>query len=294
MSKKRIFIFILTVACLGFGLSACQRSDRSNPVVVRFDGGSLTREDLEAHYRKMKKASRFRKDPGALTPAYAFEHAVNMEMIIAEGLKEKLHLDPRIRAEIHSFMADLFLKVLQDRLVPKIDKKDFSEKEVRAYFDAHPESYQTPALYDVHIIKVGDKAVLDRILTGIADDSFTFQEAARTFSTDARTRNNGGAVGKRELKHFPSEWREIIADLRPGMVSEPTAIDGNWFLFKLADKKEPVPLRYEDKKDYIRNDLLYARYQEAWQAAYDRLKQKFSLEVNDVRLEAFLKGGDRT
>jgi len=125
-----------------------------------------------------------------LAPHMFFEHAVDMELLIAKGLKEKLHLDPGIRAEIHVFMADLFLKVLQERLVPRIDKDAFTEEEVRAYFEAHPETYREQD--------------------------------------------------------------------------------------------------FEARKAYVRNDLLYARYREAWQVVYDKLKVEFDLEVQEENLSRFV------
>jgi hypothetical protein len=183
-------MLLLTVLLLAAALAGCDRSGAADNVVARFDGGRLTVEDLEAHRRKMKMKPQFRKQPEMLAPQNVFEHAVNMELLIAKGLKEELHLDPRIRAEIHGFMADLFLKVLQERLVPRIDKDAFTEAEVRAYFEAHPETYR-------------------------GQD-------------------------------------------------------------------------FQERKAYVRNDLLYARYREAWQQVYDKLKDEFDLEVQEENLARFV------
>ena len=181
---------LLLAVLMTSALAGCNRPGAADNVVARFDGGRLTVEDLDAHRRKMKMNPRFRSRPELLAPQKVFEHAVNMELLIAKGLKEKLHLDPRIRAEIHDFMADLFLKVLQERLVPWIDKQAFTEEEVRAYFDAHPETY--------------------------------------------RGQN------------------------------------------------------FETRKAYVRNDLLYARYREAWQEIYGKLKTEFDFEVQNENLVRFL------
>ena len=181
---------LLLAGVLAAALAGCNRSGAAGNVVARFDGGRLTAEDLDAHRRRMKMSPRFRNQPELLAPRNVFEHAVNMELLIAKGLKEELHLDPGIRAEIHSFMADLFLKVLQERMVPHIDKQAFTEQEVRAYFDAHPETYR-----------------------------------GQDFDT---------------------------------------------------------------RKAYVRNDLLYARYREAWQEVYERLRTEFDLKVQNENLARFV------
>lgn len=280
--------FLLLAALL---LAGCPGQKDGDNVLATFEGGNLTVEDVQAHLRKIKNNPRFRNDPDMLTPANAFDHALNMELVIAKGLKEQLHLDPDIRAEIHGFMADLFLKVMQDRLVSRIDKTSFSDEEVKAFFDDHPESYSSPALYDVRIIKAADRAALESVAARLTG-GLPFEEAARVHSTDAATREKGGAIGRRSLKRFRPDWRGIVEKLEPGKVSGPTAIGDSWYLLKLAEKTEPVPQVYEDRKAYVRNDLLYARYRQAWQETYDMLKKEFSLKVDDDRLEKFVKGGD--
>ncbi len=191
MSKRWMWAPLLACLVLPAVPAGCDRDRNADNVVARFEGGLLTMEDLAFHRRKMGLESRFRQQPGMLEPRNVFDHAVNMELVIAKGLKEKLHLDPRIRGEIHAFMADLFLKTLQDRLVPKIDKQSFTEEEVRTYFDAHPEVYR-------------------------GQD-------------------------------------------------------------------------FEARKAYVRNDLLYARYRDAWQTVYDRLKAEFELKVEEEKLARFLE-----
>ncbi len=287
---QKSWLFLL----IAFLLAGCPEKKNSGNVLATFEGGSLTVEDVQAHLRKLKKAPRHKNNPEMLTPEYAFDHAVNMEMVIAKGLKEKLHLDPNIRAEIHGFMADLFLKVMQDRLVPEIDKNSFTEEEVRTYFDAHPDTYASPALYDVRIIKAAERAPLEALIARLARDEISFEEAAKQHSEDEQSRGKGGFIGKRSLIHFRPDWRNTMEKLEPGKVSEPVALGKAWYLFKLVEKTEAVPYRFEDKKAYVRNDLLYARYREAWQETYDSLKKEFSLKVEDNRLQDFFKGEDPT
>lgn len=133
-----LMIFILA-------LSAGCGADKNDNAVARFKDGSLTKEDLAAHQGLMKKSRTFRNKPDQLTPEFVFDHALNMEMIIAKGLDEKLHLDPQIRARIHEFMSGLFLDVMKTHLVPEIKKEDFTEAELRQFYEDHKDSYKNPA-----------------------------------------------------------------------------------------------------------------------------------------------------
>ena len=117
IKRRRSITAALAGAALFMFLAGCARSGDDGHVVARYEGGRLTVADLAAHRDRMRMSRRFRSNPEMLEPQNVYAHAVNMEMVIAKGIKEGLHRDPRIRAEIHTFMADLFLKTLQDRLI---------------------------------------------------------------------------------------------------------------------------------------------------------------------------------
>lgn len=277
---------VLTVLCLLF-LAACDQTPDDNAVVT-FDGGVLTLEDLQAHQAIMKRSSRFSKNPDQVTPEFAYEHAVNMEMIIAKALKEKLHQDPRIRAEIHGFMSELFLKVMQDHLVPQIDRGSLTEEEVRAYYDANIGSYTPPTMYKVRVIENPDETALTTARERILSGGESFETAAMKYSTHNATREAGGYAGKRAISDYRPDWRAAIEKLDVDAVSEPVRINDAWYLFQVTEKTEFLPSDYEEKKAYVRNDLLYSKYRKAWEKVYADLRGDFGVKVNEHNLQRFL------
>ncbi|MBE1426206.1 hypothetical protein H4684_002870 [Desulfomicrobium macestii] len=280
----------LVILCLLF-LAGCNQTKNDNAVVT-FDGGSLTLEDLKAHQAIMKKSSRFNKDPDRITPEFVYEHAVNMEMIIAKALKEKLHQDPRIRAEIHEFMSDLFLKVMQDHLVPQLDRDSLTEEEVRAYFDANIASYIPPTQYGVRVIENPDKNVLKTVRERILAGEESFETAAQELSTHNSTREDGGYAGKRAITSYRPDWRAAIENLEINSISEPVRIKNDWYLFQVTDKTSFEAPDFEEKKAYVRNDLLYSKYREAWEQVYTQLKSEHKLKVDEHKLQHFLNPED--
>lgn len=282
---------ILTALLLLLLLTGCNET-RNNDTVATFDGGSLTVEDLQAHLERMKRDPKFNKNPNQITPQFAFEHAVNMEMIIAKALKEKLHQDPRIRAEIHEFMSDLFLKVMQDHLVPQIDKDSLTEEEVRAYFDTNIASYIPSPQYAVSIIENPDAQVLKTARERILSGAESFEAAALKYSSDNATRESGGRTGTRPLNNFRTDWRTVIEGLDVNATSEPIKIKDSHFLFRVTDKTEFDAPNFEEKKAYVRNDLLYSRYRTAWEQVYTQLKRDYKLKVDDHELQHFLNPED--
>jgi parvulin-like peptidyl-prolyl isomerase len=291
MKNQMIFLIVLLLTPLL--PTGCGDSRNTDPV-VSFTGGELMAEDLAAHHELIRKKPRFSKNPDQLTPEFVFEHALNMEMIIARGLDEKLHLDPRIRARIHDFMAELFLQILTPSLVPEIDKADFTEEELRRYFEDNRDSYQEPARYHVRMIRAGDEKEARQVMDKIRSGKLTFEQAAGDYSLDPKTRDAGGNTGARALSRFRESWRPVVAALEPEQVSGPFEIDGHYHILRLDSRTDPVPYAFEDRETYVRNDLLYARYRDEWTKTYDELKKQFQVEVNEQQLAAFLDQGPVT
>ena len=281
MKKNMLFVVIIMLMLYG-----CQPEKAEN-TIMSFDGGNLTKEDIAAHHKKLKMKSRYRNNPETLTPEFVFDHAVNMEMIIAKGLKEELHLDPWIRQEIHGFMSDLFLKIMQDRLVPKIDKAAISEEELKQFYEEHRDDYLKKPFYTINMIKTGSLQKAESIKAEIESGMITFDEAAKKYSTDEKSKNNKGFIGTRSLKKFRKEWQPAIKELELEKISAPQKIKEDYYIFKLIKKTKAYQHTYEEKRSYIRNDVLYSKYRDEWQDAYDKLKKEFHLKIDKEKLQAF-------
>ncbi|MDL1967512.1 MAG: peptidyl-prolyl cis-trans isomerase [Deltaproteobacteria bacterium] len=280
MKKLMVVIAVLIFIC------SCS-SERAENTIALFEGGNITKEDLVAHYKKLKMESRYRNNPEQLTPAFVFDHALNMEIIIAKGLKENLHLDPWIRQEIHGFMSDLFLKVMQDRLVPEIDKENITEEEMRQFYEEHKKNYLKKALYGIKMIKINDKEKAESIVSEIREGRITFEDAASNYSTDGKSKGNDGFIGTRSLDKFRDNWRLAIENLRLNAMSDPVKIDEDYYIFKLIKKSESCQYTYEEKSAYIKNDVLYDKYRKEWEKTYDGLKEEFEVKIDEERLREF-------
>ena len=279
--KRLVVVIMFLFFCCG-----CS-SEKAENTIARFEGGDITKEDLAAHYKKLKMESRYRNNPEQLTPEFVFDHALNMEMIIAEGLEENLHLDPWIRQEIHGFMSDLFLKVMQDRLVPEIDKENITEEEMSRFYEEHKESYLKKALYGIKIVKINDKEKAESIVSEIREGRITFEDAAKKYSTDEKSKDNDGFIGTRSLDKFRDNWRPAIENLKLNVVSDPVTIDDDYYIFKLIKKTEPYQYTFEEKSAYIKNDVLYDKYRKEWEKTYDRLKEEFEVKIDEEKLREF-------
>ena len=185
-------------------------------------------------------------------------------------------------------MADLFLKVMQDHLVPQIDRDSLTEEEVRAYFDANIASYIPSTQYGVRVIENPDESVLKAARERILSGEESFEAVALALSTHNATREAGGNAGKRAITSYRPDWRAAIEGLEVDAISEPVRIRDAWYLFQVTDKTSFEAPDYEEKKAYVRNDLLYSKYRQAWEQLYEQLRRDYKVKVDQERLNLFL------
>ncbi|MBM9612849.1 peptidyl-prolyl cis-trans isomerase [Desulfobulbus rhabdoformis] len=280
---KRVTI---TLACT-LALLVSNGCDRQpDNALVQYKGGVLTSEDLRAHYEGLKRKSQFRSKPELLTPEFVFDHALNMEMIIAKGLAEGLHHDPRVRAILHEQMSDLFLKIMEEKLITPVDRNSITEEEMLTFYEQHKDQYQEKSRYTLSAFSV-DPNKATEAANAIQKGQLDFATAAASYALDKEERKNGGKTGTRPLRRFQPAWQPVVEQLELGVVSGPIQLDGKAWIMRLEGKTPPHQYSFEEKRPYIRNDVLYARYRDQWQSVYDGLKKQFNVRIDQKLLDDF-------
>ena len=79
----------------------------------------------------------------------------------------------------------------------------------------------------------------------------------------------------------------IFEKLELNKVSDPKEIDDDYYIFKLIKRTAPYQYTYEQKRPYIRNDVIYSRYREEWQKTYERLRKEFGVRIDEKKLREF-------
>ncbi len=285
--KIRLKFFGHLVCLAGFLVCAsCSGNNSSDNVLVTYKGGSLTKEDLAAHLESLQRSSQFASKPDMLTPQFVFEHALNMEMLIARGLDEKLHLDPHVRNELHKQMSDLFMKILEEKIITPIDRDSITDEEMLTFYEKHKEQYQDKSKYTIRTFNVAPEQGKEAV-AAIRQGTLDFSAAAAQYAVNEEERKSSGQTATRTLRRFQESWQPVVESLKVGDASEPTQIDGKTHILLLERKTEPHQYSFEEKKQYIKNDVLYSRYQDQWQLAYDGMRQKYQVKIDQKKLDVF-------
>lgn len=128
------------------------------------------------------------------------------------------------------------------------------------------------------------QSVLDQINAGTLD----FAEAAKEYSTDTGSAQNGGDVGWDQLTSFVSEYQTALDDLSVGQVSGLVESDYGWHIIKCTDEFVPpeeitsIDQLPQEFVDAYRQDAKQQAQQEAYQTWFDEYKQNADIVINDM------------
>lgn len=259
MIPKGLAVIVAMILFTACGIEEKQQerlSDAHEKIGVEF---------LEAYARRMAGAT---EHPGRVTPDYVLDHVRNMDALIAEGRARGLVRVPEFRQAVHQFKAELLLRALQPDLVPEIPRESITDVEARAYFDDNIHAYSLPDLYTVTEFSAGRAEDLENIQDPASGGTMPPQGVV--------VRNHEA----RQANRFQTQWRSVLEDLEPGDLG-PVLPDRDGFVRFRLDSVETGRLQdFEERKEYIRNDVLYARYRKAWQEAYDMLREKHDITID--------------
>jgi peptidyl-prolyl cis-trans isomerase SurA len=98
--------------------------------------------------------------------------------------------------------------------------------------------------------------VRDRIAAGES-----FEAMAREYSSDVDTRENGGYVGDIEVDALDTAYRQALANLQPGEISDVVRTARGFQIIKLVSRTASRKPSFEEAKGWIRN-VIEARMRE--------------------------------
>ncbi|SMP76735.1 PPIC-type PPIASE domain-containing protein [Desulfonatronum zhilinae] len=275
---KLLFIFFIFIMLLG-----CQEVEVSHRTGggAESDGSAVSKwmdeSFLLAYARRMADT---KEHAGRVTPEYVLEHVLNMESLIREARDQGLTEMAEFRQAVHQFQAELLLRTLQPDLVAEVPRESITDEDARAFFEENIGMYSLPDTYAAtvfHTLDEGEAGIL-----GGAED----REAL-----DAMAEDLPGvevlALEPMPLGRFPGEWAECLQALELGECSPVVMHEDRFAVVCLEDARTNRTQDFEQRKEYIRNDVLYSRYRAAWGEAYEHLREKHGIEIDPEVAERF-------
>lgn len=177
--------------------------------------------------------------------------------------------------------------LLSNALVESFEVEDPTDDAVVEYaktaitFDSSKRS--SHILFDINDQETAQD-VLDQINAGTLD----FADAAREYSTDTGSAQNGGDVGWDQLSSFVDEYQTALDDLAVGQVSGLVESDYGWHIIKCTDEFVPpeeissIDQLPQEFIDTLRQAVKQQDQQAAYQTWFDEFKEGAEIVVNDM------------
>ncbi len=170
--------------------------------------------------------------------------------------------------------------ILRQRMVTVMVARKIivTKEEVAAYYEAHQNEFTTQHSVDVSLIVAGPGTNLRRVRDEIISGKLSFAEAARQYSS-APNAANGGAMGAIPWQELNQEWKQTLANLMPGQVSEVMRAGEASYLLQLNSTIDDATLSLEEATPQIEEILRAPKLNERFEEYYSQLRKNAVVEI---------------
>ncbi|GFK95805.1 Chaperone SurA [Fundidesulfovibrio magnetotacticus] len=199
-----------------------------------------------------------------------------VQQLRLEGMTRKQFAD--------AIKRDILKKQLLGYMVQR--KVVVTDEEIRAYFEQNKSGLRVQTGQRIGLIMLAKpeeaKALRQRIVSG----QISFADAARKFSIGPGA-EQGGDLGKVDLKDLAPELAQAIRNVPQGGVSEPVMLDGKPVLLTMAAPDAPAAAAqasggpsYESVRDEIQDRLYKEKLEKQFTDYMDKLRAKSVIKIN--------------
>jgi parvulin-like peptidyl-prolyl isomerase len=219
--------------------------DKMGAAVAAYDQGEVTVGDLFSLYYGIPAASRPYVGDFHGVRAFAMD-AILPELEVLAGYRAGLERTREVRWAVKKAREEHLVPLMEQRFR---DQVEFTEADVRVYFEEHREEFRTSGSYRVARIVVESQPEARMVLAELTAGA-EFGDLARAMSTDEYTAAQGGELGEIAFGIQPA-YDSVVMDLAPGEVSRPFTTADGVELIKLISRTDPRLLSFDESKEKV-------------------------------------------
>ena len=167
-----------------------------------------------------------------------------------------------------------------------------NEKQLRAYYNAHPEKFTEPEQLRVSVILLSidpglpiwdaTRKKAEDIVKQLREGA-DFAEMAKLYSGDKETVDQGGDMGYMHGGMMSEMSQQVVDKLKPGEISDPVGLMEGIAIFKLTDRKEAKLNSFDAAKERAGELYLTEEGERAWKSLIAKLRKKTPVKVDESR-----------
>lgn len=170
--------------------------------------------------------------------------------------------------------------ILRQRMVTVMVARKIivTKEEVANYYEEHQSEFTTQHSVDVSLVLGAPGTDMRKVRDEIVSGKISFAEAAQKYSS-APNASRGGAMGAIPWSELNQEWRQTLANLMPGQVSEVMRAGDAYYLLQLNTTIDDATLSLEEATPQIEEILRAPKLNERFEEYYTQLRKNAVVEI---------------
>ncbi|MBI60095.1 hypothetical protein CL657_02625 [bacterium] len=282
MNLKYILLLVVTPLLL----VSCFKQN-STDWVVKINKENITRDQIQNRFNNLPEQLRA-QIPQDQQGQYVINQLIQDEILYQEAVKNTLNLNKDyqdyVKALTSQFEYQKKQGLIELYIKEKIDANiKISEQEVVEAFEKNKETVFNA--YDEvtisHILVKTEKEA-NQVYNQLAKGQ-NFKNLAKKKSIDEGTAENGGRIpGKFNEKNISKEFFKPIFSLKyKGKFTKPVKSDAGYHIFRLDDKSKVKAKKYDEVKDFIKNQIFISKRNQEISTFLDSIKDNYKVEQNE-------------
>jgi len=261
-----------------FDLEQLDRSEREL-ILATWNGGQITLIEYLNSIKQYPHNSRPNFDNYDSLTTFVFI-IKSSDILTMEANGMGLENDSEYKRKIKLFKEYNMASVMLDDSLPKPVPPE--EKEIRKYYDDHPEEFTTQAKINVYEILLSDELLARKLAKEIKSLN-KFKEKATELTERAGKRGTNGDLGVIERDWFPEVF-DLARKTPVGKIGGPVVTQGKYSIFYVTDKQDEEMQNFLDVKANIQAKINYDRKMDIFQNWLEERKKNTKIEIYEDAL----------
>ena len=246
-------------------------------VIAVYRGGQITVGDLQS----IAPQGRGFTDSTAFVK-YLRGRVIVERLHLEEAYASGLHQDPSVVSAVEAERQDLLTSALRDREV--IEQVSVSPAEARAYYNDHPELFQTFEEIEVVEVLVAFPELAQQLKEQLEQGAEVEQVAAAHTIREGLA-HHGGRMKLGMVTRYPEVY-EAAKKLEVGAIGGPERVPEGYSVFKVLDRRRPELKPYHDFSKRRATAFVKLRKRSlAYKDLVHRLRAKYGVTVFSDELQ---------
>jgi parvulin-like peptidyl-prolyl isomerase len=268
-------LLISSVAAMALSCSLFSAS-----VVATVNDKTITSDDVAAFLKANQAPVDFSSLTGEVKEKI-INQLIEKYLLTSEAIKDGIQNSDEFKNELEKAKNEISLEVWMKK---QFDKVTVADDEAKKFYDANPDKFKQPELFNARHIIVKTEAEAKKILGELKsapkdklEDSFIV--AAKKHSIDG-TKEDGGNLGWFSEGRMVKEFVAGAKALKKGELSKaPVKSQFGYHIIYLVDYKPAGKVSFENAKEQLKQLLRMDKFRDSVAAKAKSLKEKAKIEI---------------